>query len=49
MLSRFTHGITGETRNTERRLWVDTMMTDHISHTGNDQDQTVRGHFQKIV
>jgi hypothetical protein len=49
MVSRLTHGITGETRSIERRLWVDAVMADHIPHTGDDQNQTVRGCFQKIV
>ena len=41
--------MTGETRNVERRLWVDAMMADHIPYTRNDQDQTIGGCFQEVV
>lgn len=42
-VSRFTHWVTGETRNFERRLWVDVMIADHIPHTRDDQNQTIGG------
>jgi hypothetical protein len=49
MLPRLTHRVTGQARSIEWRLWVDTMMADNIPHTGDDQNQTIRGRFQKIM
>ena len=28
---------------------MDTMMVDHVPHTGNNQNQTARACFQKVV
>lgn len=48
-LSRSTYGVGEQARNIEGSLWVDAMMADYIPHTRNNQNQTIRACFQKIV
>ena len=48
-LSRLTHRVTTETRNTEGSLWIDAVMADHIPHTRGDQNQTIGARFQIVV
>ena len=46
---RTTHRINRKLGNTKRRLWVNAMVADHISHAGDDQNQAIRARFQKFV